>query len=399
MIWWTFLYLNALILQKDIKEKLIPNRLLLYLILLFPCYIYYNYLYHIAWAVNFIEFARNSIFIFICCFALFHTRIWWAWDAKYLLVLSLFIPHINFIVFIWNITLIIFCYLLFSYLYFYFSHIIRIKTRGNWLWSNILLDLKNKCKHFVYNTSFKKISINLWLFALIFISIRMYRVYAFGFFLDNSFSITFLITVCILLCSIIWCCYIIYKRYSLRNPYVYPFFILCFSVLFVLFFSYEYTQDKEKIIDLLYKVFTVYFFIFLLIKVLKYTVHVYAWQDYYLKSPSNLEVNDIIERSDFNKKVLPLIQNNKNILNYYDIPLYWNIIVNSEIKDKLPALIRSINKNNTKAFKGSSVIADLKCMKTFALAPYLFLWFLTSFLFGKTLLNNIYDYISLFLLK
>ena len=155
--------------------------------------------------------------------------------------------------------------------------------------------------------------------------------------------------------------------------YIYNILIFSLSYIFIIFFIFEYTQDKEKILSLLYKILTLYLLLYFIIKMIKYSVHIYLGQECYLKNISNLEIYDIVERKDFNRKVLPLIENNIKILKYYNLSGYGNIIITQEIKENLTAFIRSINKNNKKVYGGNSMINNIKCIRTFAFAPYLFL--------------------------
>ena len=98
------LYLNYKIVLSDLKYKKIPNKFLGYLLLLIP--FYYIYIFFTFPDINYLLFLWQIILTFIISFILFYFNIWAAWDAKYLLVLSLFIPYIWIVPFIWNIALI-----------------------------------------------------------------------------------------------------------------------------------------------------------------------------------------------------------------------------------------------------------------------------------------------------
>jgi len=121
ILWSTFIVfiaINYYILKSDTQRKIIPNTYLKYLgILGVFLYISQIQLWYLSWH-NILLFTIEMLWITILWFILFYFRIWWAWDAKYLIVLSLFLPHINFIYFIWNITIIIILYILANTLWY-----------------------------------------------------------------------------------------------------------------------------------------------------------------------------------------------------------------------------------------------------------------------------------------
>jgi len=105
-----FLYINYKIIISDIKYKKIPNKYLLYLLYLLP--LYYSYLIYFNSSFGILLFIIQIILALIISFILYSIWIWSAWDAKYLLVLALFIPDIWIVPLIWNIAIITLIYLL-----------------------------------------------------------------------------------------------------------------------------------------------------------------------------------------------------------------------------------------------------------------------------------------------
>jgi hypothetical protein len=113
--------------------------------------------------------------------------VWSAGDAKYLLVLALFIPEVGIIPFIGNIALLTIAYLLAYFIYFYaikntFNHTYRKS-----LWGNVLHDLKEKVQHFlkspdgsiIKNIAVLKLLRWILIFLIIFVSMRLARIYIF----------------------------------------------------------------------------------------------------------------------------------------------------------------------------------------------------------------------------
>ena len=329
---------------------------------------------------------------------MFIFRVWSAGDAKYLIVLSLFIPHISNAILVWNIALVIAAFLISSYIFFYlkkFSHHIHKDSR---LQQTVKEDLKNKCKNYLQNKSPEKILISLVLFFITFVSLRFYRIYAVNFFIEHNYTSYFSLTIWIgIVLIIVWSIFLLYKKYISKNIFLRKISFFLFLWIFIIFCSYEYIYNTKDFLSLSYKIITLYFAIYLIIKIIKYTVDIYAGHDYYVKSISKLEEDDIIERSDFNKKILPLLQDKKKILHQYNIPLYGNIVVDTEIKENLISLIRSLNHHNKKRYHGNSVIQDVKCMKTFAFAPFLFTACMITLIFENIFLDFLYNFIySLF---
>ena len=139
-----FLYINYKIVVSDLKNKIIPNKYLGYLLLLIP--FYYIYIFFSFSEINYLLFIWQIILTFIISFILYYFWIWAAWDAKYLLVLSLFIPYIWVIPFIWNIALITILYLFLYFIRFYLWKVLFNKVYRQSLWLNIKQDLTETWK-------------------------------------------------------------------------------------------------------------------------------------------------------------------------------------------------------------------------------------------------------------
>jgi Flp pilus assembly protein protease CpaA len=390
-IWICFCYINYKILYSDIKWQIIPNRLLIYLIVL------------ILWIYSYeIFYYSNSIIIWpllylmvtiIICFILFHLWIWSAWDAKYYITLSLFIPNLSSSIFLWNIAIVVFLFLFVSYLNFYINAWVRSLLWNRQLGNNITVDIKDRMKNYFYTKSLKKISFSIIIFFIIFISIRTYKAYSVEYFISHGIDYRILLSY-IFLGLMIWVLwYTLYKKNKHKIPYLYEVLLAGFIIVFLCFFSYEFLQNREDLLSLVYKILTFYFIIFLCIRLLKYSINIYTWQDYYLTSISRLQENDILERTDFNKKIIPIIWDKKRVFSFYNIPLHGNIILDKEMKWNLTSLLRSANKHNKKLYKWNSIVKDLKCMKVFAFAPYIFIGFIITYMFQEKVLSYLFKLI------
>ncbi len=116
LISFLFLFINYKILEFDIYFKKIPNKFLLYLLTLIP---FYYFIMFSSYEINIINFIWLIWIAFVISFILFYFWIWSWWNAKYLLVLALFLPTTWIIVFIWNIAIITILYLILYFFRFY----------------------------------------------------------------------------------------------------------------------------------------------------------------------------------------------------------------------------------------------------------------------------------------
>ena len=125
-----FLYLNYKIIASSLKKRLMPNKYLEYLLILLPLWILYIFLFPLdltiiePTSINFnYMYIIQIILSIIVSFALYYFWLWSAGDAKYVLVLSLFIPYLWIITFIWNTAILALIFLILYFLWFYFSFI------------------------------------------------------------------------------------------------------------------------------------------------------------------------------------------------------------------------------------------------------------------------------------
>jgi len=434
-----FFYFNYKILKSDLKEKKIPNKYLIYLLLLLP--FFYIYLFFSIDSINYLWFFWSIIFTTFVSFVLYYFWVWSAGDAKYLLVLSLFIPNIWVIPFIWNIALITLIYLIIYFLYFYIVKIWFNKIYRKSLLNNIKIDNKEKLKiFFSWSKKWKlerktiifKILKVIITFLTIFVIVRLSRVYI----IDNlkeNFSasdwntniikdfiennITYLLWTWVILTF--WLYYIFRKLFSflfkfifktilekyfninLSNKDIWFWFMLILLIILISFIIYEYTINPSEIINKLYLIFTLYLWLYIIFKILfssyKITFQL-AEQDYIhidnLKSWEIIDKNNLIKL--FWTQYCLWYENEKWLLSPNPTIYFQNIDnpIDKETVILLKKIYKTVNnyhkKVKTAFFEEKN---DIKILKTFAFATYIFTWFLITFFIQDTIfkyLSNIW---------
>ncbi len=428
-----FLYFNYKIIEKDIKEKIIPNKYLLYLIYLLPIiliYIFFSYKVQI----NYILLLFQIFLGIFVCFLLYYFWIWWAWDAKYLLVLSLFVSYIWIIPFIWNISLLMLTYLISYFIYFYFWKCIINYKYAKSLYKNIYTDLKDKFIIFIKHTDWKiykkttfKIIFNtVLLFLFIFVWFRLVRLYLITDLLSNKNDInglgvlikTYHIYFIAMTFWVFWISRKILIRIFIKiksiiesklwikidkTKSVFPVFL--FFILFW-FIVYEYIINPYEILTYLYRIFTLYITLFIIFRIIIYSYKLtfHISESYYIEI-SELKPWEIVDKEQlkkmFSEQECLGFKNTIWILSP-DPKLYFSNIDNpldQETSNKLKEIYTLTNEyhinNETKNFEKFDKI---KVLKTFAFAWYVFAWFLLTVVFQdkifKIISNLFVDFVK-----
>jgi Flp pilus assembly protein protease CpaA len=415
-----FLWINYKIVKTDIKEKKIPNKLLWYLLFILPFFYSYNFYY---FDINYLFFFFSIILTFLVSFILYYFWIWSAWDAKYLLVLALFIPQIWIIPFIWNIALLTILYLLWYFIWFYFW-----KCLFNWkytksLYSNIYNDLKDKSHTFLKSWDgnfYKKImflKILKWilLFLIIFVSIRLARLYLIADIVNspyyNNFKELFLsyssYIILLLTWSFIWLIYVIkytinkikYKLVINWIEYKENYIIAALLLILIHFIIYEYLINPLEIRSYLFRIFTIYILFYLIFKILKYsykiTFQLAEQETIHIK---DLKVWDIIDHDYlvkmFGEQSALWAYWHKWILEPNPKDYFTNLknpIDNETIKNlfKIYKVVNNYHKKKSWTLENNSI----KVLKTFAFGWYIFIWFIISFLIWNMIFQIIINFI------
>jgi len=400
-----FLYINYKIIVSDLKNKIIPNKYLGYLLLLIP--FYYIYIFFSFTEINYLLFILQIILTFIISFILYYFWIWAAWDAKYLLTLALFIPYIGIIPFIWNIALITIFYLLWYFIWFYFWKSIFIKWYAKTLYKQIKIDLNEKWTVYKWTKSWKNIFIILrWLivFLILFVSIRLSRIYLFNNIFEKEtiiinfiekYNIYIIIIFIILFVLILYLIkillnkikFFIHKKFNLNIEKISNYLLFILFLILITFIIFEYNINSDKIKNLLFLVFTLYLSIRIIFIILTYSYKITFWiNEIEYKNIENLKKWDIIDKVSlikmfWNQVILWAkwqMQNKKWIL--YPDPIKKIMDIENPISNETISLIKQIYKDTNNFHKSNN--NTIKIVNTFPFSPYILLWFIITYIYN-----------------
>ncbi|MDD3646536.1 MAG: hypothetical protein PHH06_03950 [Candidatus Gracilibacteria bacterium] len=432
-----FLFINYKIIWSDLKEKKIPNKYLVYLLSLIP--FYYVYLFFSFPEINYLLFLAQILLTLFISFILYNFGIWSAGDAKYLLVLALFIPHIGIIPFIGNIAIITLTYLFVYFIWFYIG-----KCLFNWKYSkslylNIYIDLREKWvikKNNSKSNSFFIILKWLIIFLIIFVSLRLIRLYLFDGIFENTgnndigiikeiiekYHIYIFIGFLALFIGLLWLIkwlinkvktYIInrfkksiFKKYNLSSEFVDNIFLSILFFILTSFIIFEYIKNPYEIKNYLIRIFTIYLLIWILFKILFYMYKIsFSIAETYYIDIKNLGEGDIVDKKYLVKifgeqKSLGFVktinnENDKKLLLYPNPAEYFLKIKNPIDKETLKKLNKiykianTYHKKNTPNYKN---LNKIKIFFTFAFGGYILLGFIISFLYGNEIFKIIFSY-------
>ena len=424
-----FLYVNYKIIRSDLKFKIIPNKYLSYLLILIP--FYYIYIYISFTEINYLMFLLQIFLTFIISFILYYFWIWAAWDAKYLLVLSLFIPYTWIIPFTWNIAIITLVYLILYFIWFYFWKCIVYKGYAKSLWKQILNDLKEKWIFYKENKKWNNFFIILkWLviFIIIFVSIRLARIYLFNEVFENSnnFSLlknlidnysTYIILAMIII--FIWLIYLsifiinevknnIVSILNIKVELVWNIFIFLLFIWLSSFIMWEYKINSEEIIESLFRIFSLYLIIYIIFKILLYSYKITFW----IAETNHINIEDLKEWDIVDKQFLIKMFWEQSSLWYADTPQEKqerkNLILFPDPKKYFKNIDRTITKEDSKIIKECykivnnwhkkektkwyNQIKQIKTLNTFPFAGYILWWFIITFILGNKIFKYIVSY-------
>lgn len=439
-----FLVINFWIIFSDFRKKLIPNKYLIFLLLLIP-YRYF-YLIHFGFIEHISDFASIFYYIvqliatFIISFVLYHLWMWSAGDAKYLLILWLFIPHIWIVPFIWNIGLITIIYLILYFFYFYFYKLLRNRNESKSLFQNLKIHHKQKFLDFCdnYNSRFSKkiyviIKIFDWIvtFFLFFTIIRLLRFSLVEWIINTQYnqyltnyieqysSYIFIWLIIIFFATLLLMKFIFnrVKEYLEFNTNIDIFYfiyslksIFLFGLIFYLL--WEYQTNPIEITEKLILIFTTYLIIYIIVKSLWFSYKIsFIISEQFNVDITNIKQWDIIDKSfilETYKIPIRFWKNSKNTQHYSEEfskklkkitqPKYFhdikNVLDETSIK-KLEYAVLMRNKfyhiENKIKNTPFTPIYNVKVLKTFAFWWYIFIWFMMTYF--------IWDYVFIEILK
>lgn len=403
-----FWFINYKIIISDLKYKKIPNKNLLQLLILIP--FWYLYLYFFPfWEINILNFLLQIFVSFLVSFLLFNFWIWKAWDAKYLLVLSLFTPYIWIIPFVWNLWIFTIFYLFLFFIWFFIWRSIFYKWYFKSLVSSIKLDLKNRWRIYKNQKWWKSFFIIFkWIivFLIIFVSIRLFRIYLFlgvfknflwntsflNIFEKYHFYLVFLWIFSIISIIYLWKKLINYLKITFANnlkinlSIVWNIFLWILFVFLVSFIVFEFQKSPEEISKYLVKIFTLYIVIYIFVKIIFYWYKTsFIWNEKKTILLKDLKESDYLDIQCLDK--IFYFRNEKWeewFKELYNKAIIWN---NFDIKN-LKILIRISNNYDKRIRKleKERLINSVTVIKTFSFAPYILLGFIVTFIFWNKII-------------
>lgn len=379
-----FLYLNIRIISSDIRLKKIPNRYLLYLLYLVPfwyivLFIFSDYFLQwvIIWKVIF-----EICFTTIVAFLLFHFWKWWAWDAKYLLILGLFIPFVWIGLFGMSIALITILYMLLYFFYFWFGANMWQTNKRKSLYKNLWKIYKDKIDISRKNSEKKDILIKalkaINIFFVFFISLRFIRIHIMEYIGENPEKLLqinippiyiFLGILGIILAISIGIRFIVIywkNKLEAKRPLL---SILFINLLCITYLSYEYIRDTISFIENIILIFTLYLIIYCIVKLLLFSYKlVFVYQEEMLIDIKDLKAGMIIDCKS-------LYQNMKDLHHAPKEVFAVHPYLDEETKDIIQNAYKQINTHNTSKQEDMKYI---KIKKYFSFGIFIFLGFLLS---------------------
>lgn len=415
----SFLIINLFIIFSDIQQKKIPNKyLLLLLSILWAYYIYlYVYWFQFSW-----YFFVQIIISLIISFILYYFWIWSAWDAKYLLVLTLFIPNIWIIPLIWNTALITLWYLIIYCIYFYLKLIFNTTYRKS-LMDVIFIDNKDAFINFIKNPhtweitkkdTIVKMTKHTIYFLLFFVSVRLVRwdileylktagymknnlsdSWSYGFWIVGLLSLMLMFLYKKVVKKITKSLIKIKDRFLadasediVKGVNIFTVLLLLISIL-----VFDYQRMWNILFHKLYTILTLYLLLYFFAKTLFYWYKLTfqtAEQD--IVHIKMLREWDIVDKKFlikmFREQEALWYGDNEKWMFYPDPWVYFHNMENPITQEtvillnKIYNTVNSYHKKNNKDFKKNG---EIKILKTFAFWGYIFIWFLVTYVLGDSI--------------
>lgn len=404
-----FLYINYKIIKTDIKEKKIPNIYLKHLLILLPIWYLYITCFNIFWDIELFSFIIQIFLTLFVSFCIFHFWLWWAWDAKYLLVLSLYIPHIWIIPYIGNIAYITLLFLLLYFIWFWIWPNLWNKNKRQSIYSNLWKVKKEKLiienRHKSYFQIIKEVSKLLNIFFLIFISLRLIRIHILDY-IYTKYGITFVDIIFhpygiymllwffgIIILISLWIRYLISFCKDLTantNPVIFLFLI---NIVWIMYFSYEYIRNPDSFINNIVLIFSLYIFIYLFFKLLLFAYKLV----FIMQEESLLHINQLKEWMIIDKNFLrKSFKWQKKIFTSSEI---WGLETSID-KETIDFLHKKYKQVNTYIKKHTpeeqySPFESIQIKKTFAFGTFIYMGFIVSVIFYLQDFNLIRFLVSL----
>jgi len=398
-IYLIFFAINAKIIFSDTKYNIIPNRCLIYLLLFLPIW-----RMSIIGDFSIVPIEQVGYFLLSACiniivvFWLYHFKLWWAWDSKYIYILSLYLPSYELLLLFWNTALITLWILIWYFVYFYTIKLIFYKNFRQSILSIIHEKYSDTVVSF-FDTSKSfttKLNLMIW-FLLLYVSIRFLR----GFFIEymylpeikkywevytqDIFYVAIIMFIASIYLILIWT-RIFFKKieskwYSsliIKNICLYV-----SSFALITFILSQYLAHPKETKEILVLIFTIYLFIFITVVIWKYLINIsFYLNERYAVSLDNLRVGMIIDR-DF---ISHLLKGREDLAEDMEYNPKSKALSSDDIK-WLKKTIKYINLNIKKNKKNESLIDTILVIKTFPYSIYIYSGFLLSFIVGNQIIS------------
>lgn len=416
LYWGIFGALNSYIIFQDISKKKIPNIWILLLLILgiFGAIFFEN--------VS-LEYFSSFLLILLWSFLCFYFWLWGAGDAKYILVLSLFLPGKESIILLGNIAGITLFFLSLHVFHMYFVKCIYLPEYRKSLWENMSLDISQKWKiysqkkslSFEWITLLREWGKIIFLFLLVFTSFRLLRMYIIDLYGQANtqetqgqnfpFIIELMIDHGVIVIGIIFVALIFFLR-TLRKYFmyysqkitekvwfsqkkIYRVFFWIFTFLFFIFLFYEYKKDPFELQEHLIHIFTFSLFLWMFIKILLYLYYItFQLQEIIYKPIDDLSTWDIVDIpfliQIFGTQFILWYQN-ENGKYSPDPKIFFEKIenpLNQESVQNLQDIYSTVNEYHlTHQTPGFDILHGIKTLKTFSFGPYIGLWACITLIF------------------
>lgn len=436
IFYYIFIWINIYILINDYINKKIPNKCLIYLLGILPIF---WFLLPIIWNQTVeLVFIVHFFLSFIITFLLYYFWIWWAWDAKYLLVLSLFLPQIWILTFIANIAILTLWYLLLFFILFYLKKFTYDIIKWWNFIQSVYIDLREKfyykfiAEHKLNHKSLIQIIwSSLLKFLVIFTSLRLLKIYVFDKYilnyyysiLDNQNIITNLLNHSILLFFVIWISiflfyFIIQKGYNyiynkilnfihfillpkvnIDKKYSKDILIIFMLIILIIPIVIEYNNNPLEISNNLYLIAYYYLWFYIVFKIFYYLYKItFQMSEMEMVDIRKLKVWDIIDKWylidrfanenclwAFNNTKWFMYPSPKRYINNLENPIDKTAII--DIK-KAYKVVNKMHDN-----WNENPLNTIKTLKTFAFSWYIFWGFIISYLYSDEVFKLIMTYI------
>lgn len=386
-----FICTNIALIYWDIQRNIIKN---IYIWILFLWWICIQIYFTALGDNHFLDVVTFTTLFFLLSFILFYFRIWWAGDAKYFFVLSLWFTHTSILTYLGNIVIVT---LIFLWLFF-LKNLFQKNENWVWLWSLITGDFRRMVEDIKRKVTRSKSHSFLYIinilntFLLLFLLIRLMR----NLLLDHSymfqaqiekmsFDIEYTILISIIILFIVLRRFLSYlqnqisRKFSLSKVEVETLFNLGFLWIVLYVSLKEYSKNPTDFLSQMYSILTISFIILLTIK-----IGIFIYKKCFIDMEKSiipiedLQHTDFIDKNYFQQRITPL----KITTSSWE-PLSPKNMTLEDVAKVQEELIRLFPKE-----------PFITIYNTFPFSPVIFFAFVMSFVLGYSPLFAIFSHIK-----